>query len=96
MAAVRSVSCEPVGRVRTRVRAILTGFLRGCWDWVAVGLFPLVTVDVLTTTFVAVVLGPEAEANPLMRRALRRGPPTLVATKVSAVVLTVGFFYALR
>ncbi len=37
------------------------------WDWVAVALFLLVTVDMLTTMFAAAALGPVAEANPLMR-----------------------------
>ena len=71
-------------------------FLEEYWDWVAVALFLLVTVDMLTTMFAAAALGPAAEANPLMRWALGRGPATLVAMNVAAVVLAVGFFYALR
>ena len=71
-------------------------FLEEYWDRVAVALFLLVTVDMLTTMFVAAVLGPAAEANPLMHWALGRGSATLVAMNVAAVVLAVGFFYALR
>jgi putative Mn2+ efflux pump MntP len=71
-------------------------FLEEYWDWVAVALFLLVTVDMLTTMFAAAALGPAAEANPLMRWALGRGPATLVAMNVAAVVLAVGLFYALR
>lgn len=71
-------------------------FLEEYWDWVAVALFLLVTVDMLTTMFAAAALGPGAEANPLVRWALGRGTPALVAVNVLAVVLAVGFFYALR
>jgi hypothetical protein len=65
------------------------------WSWIAVTLFLLVTVDMLTTIFAAAVLGSAAEANPLMRWALEQGIGTLVAVNLVAVVLAVGFFYAL-
>ena len=71
-------------------------FLEEYWDWVAVVLFLLVTVDMLTTMFAAATLGPGAEANPLMRWALAQGTPTLVAMNVVVVLLAVGFFYGLR
>ena len=71
-------------------------FLEEYWDWVAVALFLLITVDMLTTMFAAAVLGPGAEANPLVRWALEQGTSTLVLVNVLAVVLAVGFFYALR
>jgi putative Mn2+ efflux pump MntP len=71
-------------------------FIEEYWDWVAVALFLLVTVDMLTTMFAAAVLGPAAEANPLMRWALEQGTPTLITVNVLAVVLSVGFFYGLR
>lgn len=65
------------------------------WDWIAVALFLLVTVDVLTTIFAAAAVGSAAETNPLVRWALVRGLPTLVVLNLVAVVLVVGFFYAL-
>ena len=65
------------------------------WSWIAVSLFLLITVDMLTTIFAAAALGSDAEANPLMRWALEQGVGTLVAVNLAAVVLAVGFFYAL-
>lgn len=65
------------------------------WDWIAVSLFLLVTVDMLTTMFAAERLGTAAEANPLMRWALEQGTTTLVAVNLAVVVLAVAFFYAL-
>lgn len=65
------------------------------WDWIAVSLFLLVTVDMLTTMFAAAELGPAAEANPIMRWALAQGTWTLVAVNLAVVVLAVSFFYGL-
>lgn len=65
------------------------------WDWLAVALFLLVTLDMLTTVFAAAELGTAAEANPLMRWALDRGMGTLVALNLAVVGLAVGFFWAL-
>lgn len=65
------------------------------WSWIAVSLFLLVTVDMLTTIFAAATLGAEAEANPLMAWALNQGVGVLVAANVAAVVLVVAFFYAM-
>lgn len=65
------------------------------WDWVAVGLFLLITVDMLTTIFAAAEYGPLAEANPVTRWALVRGVVALAAVNVAAVVLAVAFFYGL-
>lgn len=65
------------------------------WSWIAVALFLLITVDMLTTLFAAAELGPDAEANPLMEWALRQGILVLVAANVAAAVLVVAFFYAM-
>lgn len=65
------------------------------WSWIAVSLFLLVTVDMLTTIFAAAKLGTGAEANPLMAWALGQGVGVLVAANVAAVVLVVAFFYAM-
>lgn len=65
------------------------------WSWIAVALFLLVTVDMLTTIFAAATLGTAAESNPLMAWALRQGVVVLVVANVAAVVLVVAFFYAM-
>lgn len=69
--------------------------VREYWDWIAVALFLLITVDMLTTIFAAAELGASAEANPLMRWALRQGLGVLVAVNVGAVVLAVTLFYGM-
>ena len=66
------------------------------WDWVAVALFLLLTVDMLTTMAAAAVVGPEAEANPLMQWALHEGPITLIVIHLVALVVLVVLFYGLR
>jgi hypothetical protein len=43
------------------------------WDWIAVALFLLLTVDLLTTLAAARLVGADAESNPLMRWLLGRG-----------------------
>lgn len=65
------------------------------WDWAAVALFLLTTVDMVTTIYAAAVVGPGAESNPLVRWVLRQGPTAFAATNLAAVVLAVVFFYAL-
>ncbi|MFB6353740.1 MAG: hypothetical protein ABEJ92_06605 [Halobacteriales archaeon] len=65
------------------------------WDWFAVALFVLITVDMITTMYAAWYVGPAAEANPLMRWALGRGMLTLTAVNLAATVVAVGGFYAL-
>lgn len=65
------------------------------WDWFAVALFVLITVDMLTTIYAAGYVGPAAEANPLMRWALGRGILTLTVVNLAATVVAVGGFYLL-
>ncbi|MFB6118627.1 hypothetical protein [Halosegnis sp.] len=65
------------------------------WSWLAAALFLLVTVDMVTTVFAARVHGVGAEANPLVRAALRRGPTALAVVNLVAVVLVAGLFYGL-
>lgn len=69
--------------------------VREYWDWIAVALFLLTTVDMLTTVFAARVVGVSAEANPLMRWTLEQGIDVLVALNLVAVVLVAAMFYAL-
>lgn len=65
------------------------------WDWIAVALFLLTTVDLITTFYAASLLGPQAESNPLVRLLLMQGIETVVFANLVAVVLVAAFFYAL-
>jgi hypothetical protein len=62
------------------------------WDWIAVALFLLLAVDLLTTLAAARVVGAGAESNPLMRWLLRRDVAVVVAAHLLAVVLVTGCF----
>lgn len=65
------------------------------WDWFAVAIYVLITVDMLTTLYAAWSVGFDAEANPLMRWALVEGVPTLVAVNIAAGVIAAAAFYVL-
>jgi hypothetical protein len=65
------------------------------WDWFAVALFVLITVDMLTTMYAAAHAGPAAEANPFMRWAIGQGVLAMTAVNLAATVLAVGIFYGL-
>lgn len=67
---------------------------REYWDWLAVALFLLLTVDLLTTMAAAHVAGTAAESNPVMAWALGAGVPVLVAVHLLALVATVLLFAA--
>jgi uncharacterized membrane protein len=69
--------------------------IREYWDWIAVALFLLIPVDMLTTLYAARAVGSGAESNPLMRWALGQGLPTLVGVNVLAMVVAVVLFYGL-
>ena len=62
------------------------------WDWFAVALFVLITVDMITTVYAAGYVGPAAEANPLMRWALEQGMVTVTLVNLAATVVAVGGF----
>lgn len=64
------------------------------WDWVAVALFLLVSVDLLTTLAAAEVAGRAAERNPLMRWLLGRSLGVVVAVHLAVVVLVTLTFRA--
>jgi len=63
------------------------------WDWVAVVLFLLLTVDMLLTMYAAATVGSAAEANPVMHWALQQGIGTLVLLNLTVLVCAVGLFY---
>jgi hypothetical protein len=62
------------------------------WDWIAVALFLLLAVDLLTTLAAARVVGPGAERNPLMRWLLGRDVVVVIAAHLVAVTLVTGCF----
>jgi hypothetical protein len=74
---------------RTRLR------LEEYWDWVAVALFLLVTLDLLTSLYAAHAVGLEHESNPLMAWLLGQSLPVIVAIHLGAVVLAAVFFHGL-
>jgi hypothetical protein len=65
------------------------------WDWVAVALFLLITVDLLTSLYAKAVVGLAAESNPLMVWLFSRPIWLVVAVHIAAGILAVVFFYAL-
>lgn len=65
------------------------------WQWIAVALFLLVTVDLLTTLYAVAVVGIGAEANPAMAWLLGQPLAVLVVVHIGVAVLACGFFYAL-
>lgn len=72
-----------------------TAPLEEYWEWFAVALFVLITVDMITTVYAAWYVGPAAEANPLMRWALEQGLLTVTLVNLAATVIAVGGFYVL-
>lgn len=65
------------------------------WDWVAVALFLLVSVDMLTTVFASVEYGVVAEVNPLVRWALGHGMVALAVLNLVSVVAAAVLFWLL-
>ncbi|KAB7513914.1 hypothetical protein DM867_08975 [Halosegnis rubeus] len=62
------------------------------WSWVAVVLFLLIPVDLLTTAGAATIYGTQAETNPLMRWLLTRRLATIVAVHLAVLVAVVVSF----
>lgn len=56
------------------------------WDWFAVALFLLTSVDLLTTLVAAQVVGLESEANPVMQWLLTTSTLTIVGVHLAVVV----------
>lgn len=65
------------------------------WSWVAVALFLLLTVDLLTTIFASAEIGASGEANPVVRWALESGPAYLIGVNLLALVILGLLFYGL-
>jgi hypothetical protein len=62
------------------------------WDWIAVALFLLLAVDLLTTLAAARLVGTGAESNPLMRWLLGRSVLVVIGAHLAVVVLVTGCF----
>ncbi|MEF8855929.1 MAG: DUF5658 family protein [Haloplanus sp.] len=62
------------------------------WDWIAVALFLLLAVDLLTTLAAARLVGASAESNPLMRWLLGRNILVVIGAHLAVVVLVTGCF----
>lgn len=65
------------------------------WEWIAVALFLLLAVDLLTTLYAGARLGVEGEANPIMAWLLVQPVTLLIAVHLGAAFLAVACFYAL-
>ena len=65
------------------------------WDWVAVALFLLLTIDLLTSMYAASAVGLEHEANPLMAWLLAQSLGLIIAVHAVVLVVAAAFFYAL-
>lgn len=65
------------------------------WGWVAVALFLLVSLDLLTSLYAAADVGVAAESNPVMAWIIASPLPVILAVHLGVVVLAVGFFYGL-
>ncbi|QGX96251.1 hypothetical protein EI982_16435 [Haloplanus rallus] len=76
----------------TRSRRVTESRIEEYWDWIAVALFLLLAVDLLTTLAAARVVGRGAEGNPLMRWLLGRPTLVVVGAHLVVVVLVTGFF----
>ena len=62
------------------------------WDWVAVALFLLVTVDMITTMYAARSVGLAGEANPFVRWSIAAGPLAFGVVNLVTVVVVAGLF----
>lgn len=65
------------------------------WDWVAVSLFLLVTVDLLTSMYAAEAVGLSHESNPVMAYLLSQSLVFVVVAHVAVVLVAAVMFYGL-
>jgi len=62
------------------------------WRWVALALFLLVTLDLLTSLYAAAVVGLSHESNPLIAWVLGQSLPVIVGVHVAAATLATVLF----
>jgi hypothetical protein len=77
------------------VEADPEGFRGEYWDWVAVALFLLVSVDLQTTLYAAEVLGHGGESNPVVAWLLTLPLAGFVAVNLAVLALAGAFFHGL-
>lgn len=65
------------------------------WDWIAVALFLLTTVDMITTIYAVYIFGINSEVNPIIEWVLRQGVLFLGIINLFVVLVVVGIFYLL-
>lgn len=65
------------------------------WDWIAVALFLLTTVDMITTIYAIYIFGINSEVNPFIEWVLRQGVLFLGIINLFVVIIVVGIFYLL-
>lgn len=68
---------------------------REYWDWFSMALFLLITLDMISSRYAAVVAGATAEANPIMRWVLQQNVVVLSSVNILAGLIAVGSFYFL-
>lgn len=89
---------EPLLPINPREPAVTTSSplrLREYWDWFAVALFVLITLDMLSSRYAAATAGAYGEVNPLMRWVLRQHVFVLATVNVLAGIIAVGSFSVL-
>ena len=62
------------------------------WSWFAVGLYLLITVDLLTTMGAILLYGTAAEANPFMAWLIERGALAVTVVHLAVVLVAVAAF----
>jgi hypothetical protein len=81
--------------VRSAASGAVQSRIEEYWDWIAVALFLLLAVDLLTTLAAARAVGPGAEGNPLMRWLLGQDVLLVIGAHLVVVVLVTGCFRVL-
>jgi len=76
----------------SRGEAVGPAHIEEYWEWFAVALFVLVTLDLVTTAGAVAKYGLDAEANPLFVWLIRQGPVALFGAHLVVVVLAAAAF----
>lgn len=88
--AIESVE-EELTPIEERVAAQVAEY----WSWFEVGVFLLITVDMITTLYAASIYGPAAEVNPVMRWVLEQSLWMLVVVNIGAGTVVALVFHGL-
>jgi len=63
------------------------------WDWIAVVLFLLLTVDMITSVYAAQLYGVQNESNPLMQVILQHSLPYIAMVHIGVLIIAGALFY---